>query len=131
MVTLNYTMYTHTHSLSLSSFLLCRRTGALWFESQVILSTTAESALTNAGCLPPADFCNTSRTLVFPVDTAEMRITILIEDDDIAEDTESFTVNLSNPSNAVIDENQNHTVIWISDTDDCKCMCLICSPACP
>lgn len=108
-------------TLSLSLSLLGRRTGALWFESEVLFSTIAESASTNADCRPPADFCNTTRTLVFPVDAAEMRIIIPIEDDNEAEDMESFVVELTNPSNAVIDENQNHTVIWISDTDDCKC----------
>ncbi len=62
-----------------------------------------------------------TRTLVFPVDSAETRVVIPIQDDEEAEDTESFMVSLSNPSNAVIDENQNHTVIWISDTGDCEC----------
>ena len=61
---------------------------------------------------------------MFPVDSAEVRIIIPINDDDIAEDTESFMVSLSNPSNAVIDENQNHTVVWITDTGDCECNAL-------
>ena len=108
-------------SLSLSPHsILCRRTGALWFESEVLLSTLAESARTNAACRPPADFCNTTQTLVFPVDTTEMRIIVPIEDDDIAEDTETFLVELSDPSNAVIDESQNRIKIYISDTDDCE-----------
>lgn len=57
---------------------------------------------------------------MFPVDSAEMRVIIPIIDDDIAEDTESFMVSLSNPSNAVINDNQNHTVVWITDTGDCE-----------
>ena len=116
MVTLNYIFCYLSLSLSLS---LCRRTGALWFESQVLLTTKPESAKTNAGCRPPADFCNVTQTLVFPVDTTEKIVIVPIDDDDMAEDTETFLVDLSDPSNAVIDENQNHTKIWINDISDC------------
>ena len=75
--------------------------------------------MTNAACRSPADFCNMTQTLVFPINATEMKIIVPIEDDDIAEDTETFAVVLSDPSNAVINENQNRTKIWISDTDDC------------
>ena len=67
------------------------------------------------GCRPPADFCNMTQTLVFPVDTTEKIVIVPINDDDVAEDRETFTVILSDPSNAVIDEDQKRTKIWIND----------------
>ena len=61
-----------------------------------------------------------SQVVVFPVNVTEKSIIIEIDDDDIAEDTETFSVVLGDPSNVVIDESRNHTKIWISDTEDCE-----------
>ena len=63
-----------------------------------------------------------TQTLVFSVDDAEKTVIVPIDDDDIAEDTETFIVALSDPVDAVIDETRNRTKIWISDTSDCECI---------
>ena len=110
-------------SLSLSLFLslsLSRRSGALWFESQVLLTTVAEVAFTNSDCRPPADFCNMTQMVLFPINATESRIIVEIDDDDLAEDTETFIVELRDATNAVIDETRNHAKIWITDTEDCE-----------
>ena len=58
--------------------------------------------------------------MFFPINVTEKSIIIEIDDDDIAEDAETFSVVLGDPSNVVIDESRNHTKIWISDIEDCK-----------
>ena len=60
-----------------------------------------------------------TQRIIFPINVTEQTIVITIEDDDIAEDTETFLVELSDPRDVVIG-NQNRTKIWIDDIDDCK-----------
>lgn len=61
-----------------------------------------------------------TQEVIFPINVTEKSITVVINDDDMAEDTETFTVVLSDPINAVLNDNQNHTKIWITDSEDCK-----------
>ena len=60
-----------------------------------------------------------TQRIIFPINVTEQTIVITIEDDDIAEDTETFLVELSDPRDVVIGS-QNRTKIWIDDIDDCK-----------
>jgi Ca2+-binding RTX toxin-like protein len=62
------------------------------------------------------DYISKTGTLTIPANTSTATITIPILDDDLNEEEETFAVNLSNPINAILTNNQG--IVTIIDNDD-------------
>lgn len=92
-------------------FPFSRRSGALWFESRVLVATgpdpdpTSTTASPRLNCSLPSqlqsqqlaasgDYCHFSQEVVFPVGVARQSISIQIVDDDVPEGEETFFVQL-------------------------------------
>jgi hypothetical protein len=69
----------------------------------------------NGTAVAPGDFTNTSGTLIIPAGTTTGTIDVPIIDDALDEDNETFTVDLSNPVNGTIADNQ--AIGTITDND--------------
>jgi hypothetical protein len=69
---------------------------------------------TDGTAIAPGDYTATSGTVTIPADSGSKTITVILIDDALSEVTESFTVDLSNPVNATIADNQGQGTI----TDD-------------
>ncbi|MBC8180892.1 hypothetical protein H8E88_07190, partial [candidate division KSB1 bacterium] len=88
----------------------------------VTLPTANESEVrvdyqtTNGTAFSPGDYTMTLGTLIFPPGITTRTVDVPIIDDTIDEDTENFAVDLSNPVNATIADNQG--VGTINDNDD-------------
>jgi glucose/arabinose dehydrogenase len=65
-------------------------------------TVTVQYATANGTAQAPGDYATTSGTVTFPAGSTSQTITVPIVGDTALEPNESFTVNLSSPSNAVI-----------------------------
>lgn len=86
---------------------------------EVVLSNASNDVITvqyataDWSAVAPGDYTNRSGTLTFAAGTTSQPISIPIGDDGVAEQTESFGVNLSNPTNALI--GQGSCTVTIED----------------
>ncbi|MFM7438323.1 MAG: bluetail domain-containing putative surface protein, partial [Snowella sp.] len=65
---------------------------------------------------PNIDYTSKTGTLIIPANTSTATITIPILNDDLNESNESFIVTLSNPTNAIINPDQQIAEVIITDT---------------
>ena len=65
--------------------------------------------------LAGTDYEETTGTLIFPAETTVQTIRVPITDDDLDEATETFTIVLSNPSNATVEDGEATGVITDND----------------
>ena len=75
--------------------------------------TTADGTATDPDDYAPDE----DRTLAFPATLTEGEISVFINDDDLAEGTETFTITLTNPHNAVIAQGAGTAVGTILDDE--------------
>ncbi|MEO8428037.1 MAG: Calx-beta domain-containing protein, partial [Verrucomicrobiota bacterium] len=79
------------------------------------LPVTVNYATASDTALAGSDFVATNGTLIFAPGETNKTISVLVKGDTIAEETESFFVNLSNPTNATISDDQG--LGFITDDD--------------
>ena len=79
-------------------------------------SVTVDYATTAGTARQGSDYTHTSRSLTFAANESSKTISVPTVEDDIEEQTESFTVNLSNPSGATIQDGTASGTI--NDDDD-------------
>jgi Calx-beta domain len=65
-------------------------------------TVTVQYATSDGSAVAPDDYIGVSDTLVFPPGTTSLDIWVPIIDDGVSEDTESFSITLSNPQNAAL-----------------------------
>ncbi len=80
------------------------------------LPVSVDWATANGTAAAPGDFTAASGTLTFPPGTTSMPITIAVAGDTLDEADETFTVNLSNATNAAISDGQGAGTITDDDT---------------
>jgi hypothetical protein len=91
-------------------------TGALTVSLDRPSTTTVTVAwATTPGTAGPGDYVEASGTLTLPAGTTTATVPVTITDDAVAEPTESFTVRLSAPTNATIEDAEG--VVTILDED--------------
>ena len=78
-------------------------------------TVTVEYATADGTALAGTDYEETTGTLIFSAETTVQTIRVPITDDDIDEATETFTIALSNPSNATIEDGEATSVITDND----------------
>ena len=78
-------------------------------------TVTVEYATADGTALAGTDYEETTGTLIFSAETTVQTIHVPITDDDIDEATETFTIALSNPSNATIEDGEATSVITDND----------------
>nr|MBC8184547.1 T9SS type A sorting domain-containing protein [candidate division KSB1 bacterium] len=107
-------------TISISDEIESENVGTMTFN--VTLSGASASEIrvnyqTNDGtAIAPGDYTSTSGTLTFPSGTTSGVINVPIIDDEIDENSESFSLNLSNPVNATLADNKGNGTI--NDNDD-------------
>src|SRR5262249_21640464 len=79
------------------------------------LPATVSFATADATALAPGDYTQTSGTLTFAPGTTSQQITVPVVGDTLSEPTETFTVNLSNPTGATIADGQGIGTILDND----------------
>jgi hypothetical protein len=78
-------------------------------------TVTVDFATANGTALQPGDYTSTSGTLTFAPGETTKTITVLVKGDVLDEPNESYFINLTNPTNATISDNQG--VGTINDDD--------------
>ena len=78
-------------------------------------TVTVEYATADGTALAGTDYEETTGTLTFSAETTAQTIRVPIIDDDLDEATETFTIALSNPSNATIEDGEATSVIADND----------------
>ena len=78
-------------------------------------TVTVEYATADGTALAGTDYEETTGTLTFSAETTAQTIRVPIIDDDLDEATETFTIALSNPSNATIEDGEATSVITDND----------------
>ena len=78
-------------------------------------TVTVEYATADGTALAGTDYEETTGTLIFSAETTVQTIRVPIIDDDLDEVAEAFTVALSNPSNATIEDGEATSVITDND----------------
>ena len=81
-------------------------------------SATVSYATVGGTAQQGSDYTHTSRSLTFAANESSKTISVPTVEDDIQEQTESFTVNLSNPSGATIQDGTATGTINDDDDDD-------------
>ena len=81
-------------------------------------SVTVDYATVGGTAQQGSDYTHTSRSLTFAANESSKTISVPTVEDDIQEQTESFTVNLSNPSGATIQDGTATGTINDDDDDD-------------
>ena len=81
-------------------------------------SVTVSYATVGGTAQQGSDYTHTSRSLTFAANESSKTISVPTVEDDIQEQTESFTVNLSNPSGATIQDGTATGTINDDDDDD-------------
>ena len=100
--------------------------GALEFTVSLADGATATEAVTvdyatsDGDALAGNDYTGTSGTLTIPPGTSSGVISVPIIDDDVAEDDETFTLTLSNPSNAALPGSGSSVAVIGTIADDEK-----------
>ena len=82
-------------------------------DAAVTVDYATEDATATAG----DDYANTSSTLTFAAGQTENTVTVDLVDDDIAEDTETFRLRLSNPSSNAVLGDDSATAAVLDDDD--------------
>lgn len=90
------------------------------FQSNITLSSVP---LTASHCTSPlftgGDYCLPPQVVTFEPGEKMVTVHFPITDDQVAEDTENFTLTLSSPVSAVLSEGHTTATVWITDLSDC------------
>jgi uncharacterized repeat protein (TIGR01451 family) len=84
-------------------------------------TVTVDYATADGSATAPADYANNNGTLSFSPGTTQQTVTVQVVGDTVVEGDHSFYVNLTNPSNATIGDNQGVGTIIDDDSGTTLC----------